>query len=337
MAFRSALSSLVRLRPTGPWRFGDASGSRERVDLIFHSDALFSAVTAAMAQLGWTEEWLDATARAAADGGAQVRFSSVFPFQRDVLYVTPPRTLWPPAATTRLRYKGAQFVPLALVEALAAGDALDENRWLIDGESRCVIPARDPREGPFRKVWRSSAAVDRVGAGVAPYTTACLQFNRDAGLWTLAVYANESARETWGPRVGAAFRLLADSGIGGGRSRGCGRAADPEWSDAPALPQGTDESAALYWLLSLYSPAASDNVDWSAGDYATITRTGRVESAQAWGAMKPPAQMIAEGSVVHAADEPEGSASDIAPENARHPVYRAGFAVAVPVPARSAP
>ena len=54
---------VVKLRPSGPWRIGPDSGARNRVDVIYHSDSLYSAVTAAMARLGWLEEWLDATAR----------------------------------------------------------------------------------------------------------------------------------------------------------------------------------------------------------------------------------------------------------------------------------
>jgi len=43
---------LIRLRPIGPWRFGPSSGARDRVDLLLHSDVLFSAVTLAFEQLG---------------------------------------------------------------------------------------------------------------------------------------------------------------------------------------------------------------------------------------------------------------------------------------------
>ncbi len=53
----SNLSFAVRFRPMGPWRFGPDSGARDRVDLIYHSDALFSAVCSAMSQLGLAEEW----------------------------------------------------------------------------------------------------------------------------------------------------------------------------------------------------------------------------------------------------------------------------------------
>ena len=70
----------IRLRPTGPWRAGHRTGDRERVDAVYHSDALYSAVTHAMSSLGWLEEWLDATARA--HDGSVVRFSSLFPVRR---------------------------------------------------------------------------------------------------------------------------------------------------------------------------------------------------------------------------------------------------------------
>ena len=105
----SNLSFAVRFRPVGPWRFGPDSGARDRVDLIYHSDALFSAVCSAMSQLGLAEEWLQATATSAAVPA--VRFSSFFPFIGDTLLVVPPRSLWPPPESTKIRYKGAHFVP----------------------------------------------------------------------------------------------------------------------------------------------------------------------------------------------------------------------------------
>ena len=55
-------SVLVRLRPTGPWRIGPDSGDRDRVDRVYHSDSLYSAVAGAMLRLGTLEDWLDATA-----------------------------------------------------------------------------------------------------------------------------------------------------------------------------------------------------------------------------------------------------------------------------------
>lgn len=79
----------VKLRPTGPWRAGHRAGDRERVDVIFHSDQLFSAITHAMRVLGWMDEWLADTARATSPA---VRFSSLFPYVGKTRLITQPRS-----------------------------------------------------------------------------------------------------------------------------------------------------------------------------------------------------------------------------------------------------
>jgi CRISPR type III-A-associated RAMP protein Csm4 len=326
------LRFVARFRPTGPWRIGPDSGARDRVDTIYHSDAAFSAVCGAMARLGAIEEWLDATARR--DGAPAVRFSSFYPFQGKHMFVVPPRSVWPPPDSPKVRYKGARFVPLALVESLLAGKPIDEDNWFVDGESECLVHSGGPaRQGPFRIVLRSNAGVDRLVPGlVAPHATACLEFARDAGLWTIVQFSDEEAREKWEQPVRGAFRLLADSGFGGERSRGWGRSQMPEWDPGPAWTGAGDAPERAYWLLSLYTPAASDSIDWKRGSYSTIQRRGRIESAAAWGEPKSATRMIAEGSVLLSASEPRGSASDVAPESFSHPVFRAGFAVALAIP-----
>src|SRR6202795_3010450 len=152
---------LIRLRPAGPWRIGPDSGDRDRVDRIYHSDSLYSAITSAMGRLDMLDSWLDATARSSEPA---VRFSSCFPYQGDTLLVVPPRNLWPPPPSSKVRWKGARFVSLKVVESLAAGKALSEDSWIIDGPSECLLPfSTPPMPGPFRVSVRSSAAVDREG------------------------------------------------------------------------------------------------------------------------------------------------------------------------------
>jgi CRISPR type III-A-associated RAMP protein Csm4 len=334
-----AAALLVRLRPMGPWRIGPDSGDRDRVDRIYHSDALYSAVCAAMANLGALEQWLDATARAAEPA---VRFSSCFPFHRETLYIVPPKHLWPPPPSSRVRWKGARFVPLSAVEDLVGGRALNDEQWVIDGASESLIPASAPAgPGLFRVAVRSSAAVDRGGAGVSPHSAACLEFAPGNGLWFVAEFADDAAREKWRDPVAAAIRLLADSGFGGERSLGWGRAQMPEIGEGN-LPElllrpGGGGAEAGHWMLSLFHPGAADSVDWQRGNYSLITRTGRTESAAGWGELKKPTRMVAEGSVLVAAAAPRGAAPDVRPDGFEHPVYRAGFAVSIPVPLRIAP
>jgi len=338
---------LVRFRPVGPWRIGPASGARDETDRIYHSDTLFSAVSNAMARLGRLAEWLAATVGEA--GGPAVRFTSCCPWMGDLLLVTPPRALWPPAATPKVRWKSAQFVPLRLVPALLAEETLSEENWWIDGPSRCLLPQRGrQRSGPFRPAFRSQAAVDRFSGKALPHRTACLEFAPDAGFWTMAVFAGEEARRRWAGPARAALQLLADSGLGGRRSLGWGHSEPPEFTEgafpemilpaaeAPAEAGDGGPKQTAWWLLSLFIPAAEDAVDWRRGSYRLITRGGRIESPARSGEPKKLARMVAEGSVLVAPSSPRGTAHDVAPDGFPHPVFRAGYAVAVPIPVRLA-
>jgi len=326
-------SVLVRLRPTGPWRIGPDSGDRDRVERIYHSDALYSAVCGAMARLGTLDEWLDATARAIDHGREPaVRFSSCFPFHNETLYVVPPQHLWPPPASSKIRWKGARFVPFAVVESLIAGKPPGEDAWTIDGESECLMPATATAGSTlFRASVRSSAAVDRGGDAAAPHSVACLEFTTGSGFWFTAEFADDATRDEWSERVRASIRLLADSGFGGERSRGWGRSQAPEFRDNPTL-LGAAEGETGHWMLSLFHPSANDAVNWQRGDYSLTTRGGRVESESGWGQMKKNTRMVAEGSVLVSAAQPRGAAANVAPDGFAHPVYRAGFALSLPVP-----
>ncbi len=310
---------LIKLHPMGPWRIGPDSGDRDRVDRVYHSDTLYSAVSGAMLRLGLLDEWLNATARASEP---LVRFSSCFPFHGDTLYVIPPRTLWPPPPSAKIRWKGARFVPLKVVADLVNGRSISEDAWSVDGPSECLIA--QGTQGPYRVAVRSSAAVDRQGAGVAPHSSACLEFAPGAGLWTQV-----SVNDEWKDRVIGAIKLLADSGFGGERSRGWGHAEVSIGDDVQFAPAIEGDSA--WWMLSLFEPGPADSVDWQKGNYAVTTRGGRVDAS---GDLKKTTRMVAEGSVLVAASEPRGAATDVAPEHFAHPVYRAGFALAVQIPWR---
>jgi hypothetical protein len=133
--------------------------------------------------------------------------------------------------------------------------------------------------------------------------------------------------------VKSAFRLLADSGFGGERSRGWGRAAEPGFSDASHLfgrSGATDRKDGLWWLLSLYSPHETDAVDWSHGEYSAQVRGGWTDSVAGAGPKKQ-VRMITEGSVLSAIGL-RGQVVDVAPDGFPHPVYRSGFALAIPAP-----
>jgi len=333
----------VSLFPAGPWRIGPDSGARNQVDSIYHSDSMYAAVTSALTRLGLLEEWLDATAR---NGLPAVCFSSCFPLVDGVAYVVPPRTLWPPSSTALLaahvRWKSARYVPLEMVRVLLAGQPLDENQWTVDAVSGCLLPVGSP--GPWRTGVRANAALDRLTGAAERHSTACIEFRPGVGLWALVSFADDAARDRWSDPLKTAFRLLADSGFGGERSRGWGRCEPPAFTEgalpelilgappteSPEAPAGN--GAHPQWLLSLFSPAAADAVDWDRGNYSVLERAGRVESPVRWGELKKHVNMVSEGSVLYAASALRGAAPDVAPDGFAHPVFRAGFAVAVPLP-----
>jgi CRISPR type III-A-associated RAMP protein Csm4 len=343
---------LIRLRPAGPWRYGPGDGARDRVDSLYRSDRLFSAVSQAMLRLGHLDAWLDATARAPHPA---VVFSSLFPFQADTLFAPPPQTLWPPAVAalrtpspvflTKVRWRTAQFVPVSVIESLMTGSQINADQWIADAESGCLLRRDRPQSSPFRTVVRTRVPVDRITNRSADgHIAACIEFEAGAGLWAVALFGDAAAQSAWSERVQAAFRLLGDTGFGGSRSTGWGQAPSPEcqvgdWPGLlfPKLARGlrngaADELSSLHWLLSVYSPAGDDAVDWAEGKYALTIRGGRVESQAGWGAEKKLVRMVTEGSVVSAGTSPKGQAVDVAPDGFAHPVYRAGFALALQLP-----
>ena len=363
---------IVRLRPAGPWRSGPDSGARNRVDPIYHSDSLYAAVTSAMTTFGLRDGWLDATVRSAVPA---VRFSSCFPFQGETSFIVPPRSIWPPMGAVsagKTRWKSARFVPLRLVAAMLSGQPPREDDWTMDGASQCLAPAGEA--GPFRTNLRWNAAVDRLNGNAERHSTACIEFRRDAGLWAVASFADDDAQAHWLELVRGAFRLLADTGFGGERSRGWGRSAQPEFVEgmlpdlvlaepepapepAPepveAAPEveGTEQAvevkepetassvpampaATAHWLLSLFTPGPDDAVDWKRGNYTVLARGGRVDSPAGFGERKKQLQMVTEGSVLVAGETIRGAAPDVAPEGFAHPVFRAGFALSIPLRAQ---
>jgi CRISPR-associated protein Csm4 len=325
------LPLLIRLDPLGPFRFGLPSGARDQSGIVFHSDSLFSAVCSAMERLGELDEWLAVTAGGVPEPA--VRLSSCFPAVRDLLFVPPPRSHWPPPGF-RLRWKAARFVPVTAVRALTRGESLSEDRWTVDVRSGCLLPIERnvPLPPPFRVALRSAAAVDRANhAATEVHTTACLEFAEEAGLWCMAVFAGDAARERWSRPLEAALRLLGDSGIGGERSRGWGRFTCRFQDRDPLSGLAGPSEAGQWWMLSVFSPREDEAVAWDRGDYTIAERSGRVEKS---GVPTLTVRMVEEGSVLVAPAAPVGAARDVAPEGFEHPVYRAGFAVAVPLPAR---
>ena len=330
---------LVQFEPSGPWRI---SGGGAGVERVFHSDTLYAALTVAMDQLGLLSEWLPATAEAERP---LIAVSSLFPYQEQTLYVTPPATVWPPAPSARTYWSGAKFAPMSVIRPLLDEESLEEDRWTVDLPSECLINQhRHGRVGgPFVVSQRRSAAVDRLTGqiGVAE-TVTCLEFREGCGMWGAVTFADESVAANWAMRLKGAFRLLADTGLGGERSRGFGGASKVEFKEGdlgelllPPRKKASSEEPAVdtrgtgYWLLSLFSPSATETIDWNHGFYRLATRSGRTGAE-----LTKRVRLVTEGSVLVSGEPLRGSAKNVAPDGHAHAVYRSGLAVALPVPIR---
>jgi len=302
-----AQAILFRFQARGVWCAAPSGPS------LVASDTFYGAVCAAMEHFGWLEAWLAA--------GPAVRLSSLFPWQQATLFAPPPASAWPPAnGLQRLRPKLVRFLPLAAIADLLEESGLAESRWVLDPASGCLLAAdRAGAGGPFRPVSFEKAAGPKQG----------IQFAENCGLWGLALCEDE----LWRARIEAALRWLADAGVGGNRTIGWGgstevRMETGETVTAVLRRSRQGDGSKGWWLLSLFAPAAEEVIDWEHGAYRLAVRSGWVEGTNS---TKQSQRVVAEGSVIYAPAAPAGCLSDVAPAGWAHPVYRNGFAVAVPL------
>ena len=187
---------VVKLRPAGPWRIGPDSGARNRVDVDLSQR--FAVLRGhrrpcrgwARSTNGWMPPRAARSARRCASAPAFRFWTRSASSCRRAPSGRPPRRA---LMSARVRWKSARFVPLGVVQAILAGQPLDENHWTVDGASECLLPAGQP--GPFRTGVRWSAAVDRLTGAAERHSTACIEFRPGAGLWTIVSFADEAARD----------------------------------------------------------------------------------------------------------------------------------------------
>jgi len=228
-----------------------------------------------------------------------------------------------------VRMSAVRFAPFAAVRDLASGK-FDEGRWVLDLSSGCLLPAdRAGTGGPFRPVERKRAAVDRATRiAVESAATNGIDFGGNGGVWCLATFENDAARDVWSPRLKGALRFLADDGIGGWRAAGWGRSRRPRFREgtlghiASKLGWPVSGASDRWWSLGLIAPAEPDTIDWTGGAYGTIERFG----TSAGGAFGPYQKFVREGSVLQSATEPVGRIVSIATRRVA-PRYGAGLSM----------
>lgn len=315
---------LVQLQPITPWRCG--AGRPDEPASLVPSDSLFGALSDAMRLLGWLPEWL-------ADGVWVTRLSSLLPAQNDVLYAPVPEAVRSYAGLRRVRLESVRFATLTAIQDLATRK-FEENRWVLDLASGCLQSAdRAGAGGPYRPLDRQRAAVDRLsGSAVVAAATEGIEFSAYSGAWGIFVFAGAEAAAVWSPRLKAAFRLLADEGIGGWRNAGWGRSRRPRFKEAELgrlLGNAGWKMATVgntWWTLGLFAPGENDTVAWGSGAYRTLTRSGWAAGTD----RKPGMRFVREGAILASEVEPTGRISEQAIEGLMHPVLRYGAGLALP-------
>ena len=318
---------IVRLRFKGPLHVGrdEAGIGIEGVQPYIHSDTLFSAFCNAWAG---DEEGRKALEEVK-EGKTPLRLSSAFFYEERAGTFTYflPRPLLPASTSFEAytRYvKQADFITLDQFKAWARGDIRDDV-----GAGQYGIGYANYRALYTEQV-RPRHASARITMASAIYHCGEVFFQAGAGLYFLVETGDEKLLQD-------SLRHLSHSGLGGERSIGYGT-----FDFDYALPELVAEDSPFaklrqikgnaWCLLSLYYPNEEEMPETqnSALAYKTVLRKGWFYSktVKAQGKRKT-CRMFGEGSVFRS--PPQGCVLDVKPKDFKHPVFRSGTAMSLPV------
>lgn len=188
-------------------------------------------------------------------------------------------------------------------------------------ERRTEITLWEDEKSPHVVVDRQESCSNLYHVGAVRFTPGC-------GLWCAV-----RGEEAWVQRATAAFRLLADSGIGGRRSRGFGHfhLEEKPQLDLPLAPTGTHQV-----LLGRLAPTASQMslLQAPGAGYGLITVGGWTQSLRSRPILRQKVRLLTEGSLIQQSRGVAGRLLNVKPPEPatyEHPVYRYGFSFATPV------
>ena len=356
----------VKLKPRGPFHFGERGVGIEETEALAHSDTIFSALCWAWTLL-FGEAELEKLLGRFLDGQPPFLISSALPYVGEVLFLPRPLTVkgWDEEEIRRLKRVG--YISLEVYKLLLAGSLpqepiliQDRRLWLTEGEFewlRLQDPLLDEDElRGFLREWASlgrvrkpesvqyahcyrlweigevpHVAVDRVTSASNIFHEGDVRFAEGCGMYILARFLDEGVRDGFL----AAIRLLGDEGLGGRRSAGRGFF-EVEEAGKVEIPEAADGDRAM--LLSLLNPREGElSALLSPGDvaYRLVARRGWVFSARARNLRRRRVMMFAEGSVLGRVDgDFAGRMVNVLPRGGAvpHDVYRYGYGLFVRLP-----
>lgn len=240
---------------------------------------------------------------------------------------------WVSESVFRTFIKGSSRADLSAYWQAAA--LLPGNIWVTKTEQEQLAQAVAERDEDGRlTLWRTvqmpKVAIDRIMNGSNLFHVGRAHYVGNGGVWFLA-----EGDVGWLDRIQTALELLADSGIGGQRSRGNGQfiltvSAPPDLGVTPTNPAYTV-------LLSRAAPRAAEMhlLQQDQASYELVSIGGYCGDLPY---LRRRVRMLAEGSIIgYAATSSIGGLVDVKPDSDNptiqqaHPMWRYGVGYALPI------
>jgi CRISPR-associated protein Csm4 len=215
-------------------------------------------------------------------------------------------------------------------EGAASGLLQDGRVWVTSAERTEIAAGLHQEERQTLTLWASEkrphVAIDRITSRSNLYHVGAVRFTTGCGIW-----CSVRGETAWVERTAQALRLMADSGVGGRRSRGYGRFTLNE-AKPMALPAVNGGSHQV--LLSRFAPTEAEMALLRApgASYGLVTVGGWSQNLRNIPIMRQKVRFLSEGSVIQQSNRVPGQLLNLKPPQTppqyNHPVHRYGFGFA---------
>jgi len=320
------------LNMKSPLHVGEMGVGQEETLEYVPSDTLFAALVTTWLEMG--RQQLVEELPTWEKNGPSLRLTSAFPCLGETLLYPRPLLLMQPKNGDKV-YKKVRWVSRSIfdkmledptqttLDSLWAQGAAHDGVWVDAGESAITEQSWATTRVP-------KVTVDRMSNASTPFHVGRVHFGDQVGLWFAA-----EGEPVWLDALDEALELLADSGLGGQRSRGNGVFVLEKLA-TPALVAVAEGESGYQVLLSRTAPreAQMDALRGDKSSYQLVTVGGWASAPGDHPLIRQRVRMLAEGSIVAAG--PIGQLVDVNPAYhlVDHPIYRYGygFGVSINVP-----
>ncbi len=308
---------IVKMRPKGPLHLGEREVLEGSASLP-HADTVFSALCHAWILLYGEPNWLSQN-----NSFPPFKISSAFPWFGNKFFLPVPLSFIP----RQKEEKKVAYLAITLWERLAHGEEIDfsaHQNDIIQSSGKILI-----NSSLSKRVWvyeeRPRVGLSSLSAhpGERFFHFGEVWFAKEAGLYFLV----ETSEEIW-EKLQGVFRLVADEGIGGDRSVGCGLFEAPEFDTLSIRVP----NSLFQMLVSTYYPRDDELEGLENGYYELIERAGYVYSPYGQSLRRAKVRLFRAGSVFPCVHPREGKLVEVTPSAFKlHKVFRYGIFMGLPV------